>query len=315
MEHLLLKSHYYQHWFKLSDVRESTLKDYASHIKRFELYLIVEKGLTGELDFDKFIYFPEDDTFLSINEKFIINYFSYLESIQITNRSLYKSVSALRNFFGFLKDLRLIKHNPMAHFKNPYYDPKITDRSISLRDCEKLMKAAQWLDRSEPFFQKHTVLLLLMFTTGLRRNEIRELTIEQLDFEWNMIYVDRGQKTRANTVYMPKKLSLALHRLISHPTHREWQNKGNSNVFFSTRGKKFNQFTLNELLKKLCLKADLPKITSHCLRHSMASLLLSRGVDISIIQRQLRHKFIETTLRYLPSATADEIQFGKFEYE
>lgn len=309
MEHLLLESHYYQQWHKLSDVRESTLQEYTYHIKRFEHYLLVEKDLTGELDFDKFIYYPEDDTYLSISEKFISDYFSYLESIQIAYHSLYMSVSALRNFFGFLKDVQLIKYNPMAHFKNPYYDPKINDRAISLQDCEKLMKAAQWLDRSDPFLQKHSVVVLLMLTTGLRRSEIGELTIEQLDFERNMIYVDRGQKTKANTVNIPRILGLALHRLINHPTHKQWQNAGNSNVFFSTKGKKFNQFTLNELLKKLCDKAGIPKITSHCLRHSMASLLLSRGVDISIIQRQLRHKSIETTLRYLPSATVDEIRF------
>jgi integrase/recombinase XerD len=309
MEHLLLESHYYQQWFKLTDVRKSTLENYSYHLRRFEHYLVVEKGLTDELNFDKFIYYPEDDTYLAINEKFISNYFSYLESSQMTNQSLYMSVSALRNFFGFLKDVRLIKYNPMAYFKNPYYDPKLFDRSIAFQDCAKLMKAAQWLDRSDPFLQKHSVLVLLMFTTGLRRNEIGKLTIEQLDFERNMIYVDRGQKTKANTVFMPRILSLALNRLINHPTHTKWQNAGNSNVFFSTKGKKFNHITLNDLLKKLCHKAEIHKVTSHCLRHSMASLLLSRGVDISIIQRQLRHKFIETTIRYLPTATVDEIPF------
>ncbi|NBD27999.1 tyrosine-type recombinase/integrase [Paenibacillus glycinis] len=312
MKNVLSGSNYFKQWQMHADVRKRTLNEYSYLLIKFGQYLVVEKGFTGELDFDKFIYYPEDGTYLPINERFINNYFSYLESIETSRSRLYMAVSALGNFFAFLKDMRFIKHNPMAHYKNPYYNAKVSDRGISIQDCNKLFSAAKLLDRSDPFFQKHNVLLLLMFTTGLRRNEIGGLTAEQLDFERNMIYVDRGQKTKATTVYMPKVLSLALQRYLGHPTYKKWQDAGNSNVFFSANGKKFNHLTLNEILKKLCLKAEIPRITSHCLRHTMAALLISRNVDISIIQRQLRHKYVETTLRYLPTATIDELQLSEW---
>ncbi len=247
---------------------------------------------------------------MPINGEFITGFFSYLEASNKTKSRLYMHVSALRNFFTFLKDIKLIQSNPMAHFKNPYFEHKANDRSISLQDCEKLLNACRELDKRDPFLRMHSVLVLLMMTTGLRNKEIRELTIGQLDFQRNIIYVDRGQKTKANSVFMPKVLSSELQRLINHPSHLEWQEEGNDNVFFSQKRKKFNQLTINQLiLNKLCAIAGIPKITAHCLRHTMAALLLSRGVDLSIIQRQLRHKYPETTLRYLPVATIDEIQF------
>ncbi|MEC0269701.1 site-specific integrase [Paenibacillus anseongense] len=309
MTHLLLESNYYRQWHKLADVRRTTLEQYSSCLNKFEHYLVIEKGFSGELDFNKFFYYEDDGTYLPINEEFISGFFSYLESLNTTRRYLYMYVSALRNFFTFLKDIRLIKSNPMAHFKNPYYDPKFHDRSISLRDSEKLLHACRELDKSDPFLRMHSVLVLLMLTTGLRNKEIRELTIGQLDFQRNIIYVDRGQKTKANSVFMPKVLSSELQRLINHPSHLKWQHVGNNSVFFSQQRKKFNQFTINEvILNKLCKIAGVSKVTAHCLRHTMAALLLSRGVDVSIIQRQLRHKDIETTLRYLPTATIDEIK-------
>lgn len=308
MSNVLIESNYYRQWCELVDVRESTLREYKYCLKKFEQF-IVEAGFTGDLDFDRFYYFEDDGSYMPINEDFISRFFSYLEASNSTRARLHMHVSALRNFFTFLKEIQLLKTNPMAHFKNPYYDPKFRDRSISLKDAEKLLYACRELDKCNPFLRMHAALLLLMLTTGLRNREVRELTIGQLDFQRNIIYVERGQKTRANSVYMPKVLSSELQRLINHPTHLQWQEEGNDSVFFSSRKKKYNQFTINGILKKLCNIAGIPKVTAHCLRHTMAALLLSRGVDVSIIKRQLRHEDIETTLRYLPTATIDEIQF------
>ena len=307
MNQPLFESKYFQQWYKFTDVKESTIREYFYCLKRFERYLVIEKGFTGELDFDNFFYFEDDGFYSPINEEFVSGFFTHLE-IKMTKRYLHMHVSALRNFFSFLKDMQLIKSNPMAHYKNPYYEPKLYDRSISLQDSEKILKACRELDKTDPFLRMHAVLILLMLTTGLRNREIRELTIGQLDFQRNIIYVDRGQKTKATSVYMPKTLSSELQRLINHPTHLDWQKKGNQIVFFCQTRRKFNRFTINNILKKLCEIAEVPKITAHCLRHTMAALLLAEGVDISIIQRQLRHQHIETTLRYLPVATVDELQ-------
>lgn len=309
MKQILRESNYYIQWIKLVDVSKSTLEEYRYCLYTFERYLVEEKGFTGELDFDRFFYYEDDASFMPINEEFIIGFFSFLEKQKTTRSRLYMHVSALRNFFTFLKEIRLINWNPMAHYKNPYYDPKFKDRSISLKDSNKLLLACRELDRNDPFLRMHAVLILLMFTTGLRNKEIRELTIEQLDFQRNIIYVDRGQKTKAKTVYMPKVLSSELERFIHHPSHISWQEEGNNVVFFTPRRKKFNKFMINGVLKKLCAAAGISKVTAHCLRHTMAALLLSRGVDVSIIKRQLRHQHIETTLRYLPTATIDELHF------
>ena len=113
---------------------------------------------------------------------------------------------------------------------------------------------------------------------------------------------------------MPEILCSELERMINHPDHKEWQQNGNTTVFFAN-GRKFNQFTINKKLRDLSQIAGVKKITAHCLIHTMAALLLSRRVDISIIQRQLRHRYPETTLRYLPSATIDEIQMGDFDIQ
>ncbi|MCU6796819.1 site-specific integrase [Paenibacillus sp. WQ 127069] len=311
MEHILIDSDYLHLWKRYSGLRQTSLNSYMSYLRKFEFFLIQIKKFEGSLDFDKFTYYVDDNLYSPITEGFINEYIQYLKNeCKATRSTLYANISALSNFFTFLKDMRVIKLNPMAHYKNPFYDPKINDRSLSKNDCGLLLEASVKVD---PFFRVIYVLVLLMVTTGLRNKEIRELTIGQIDFGRNIIYVDQGQKTTANSVYMSTILTFELRRLINHPLHKSWQTNGNISVFFRSNGRKFTTLTINEILKELCVVAGIKKITAHCLRHTMASLLLDSGVDVSIIQRQLRHKDMETTLRYLPQITDVEMLAQDFD--
>lgn len=60
------------------------------------------------------------------------------------------------------------------------------------------------------------------------------------------------------------------------------------------KGRVFNS-TVNNRLKALCLKANIPIITIHGLRHTHASLLLFAGVSIASVARRLGHSSMTTT--------------------
>ena len=287
MNNILLDSVYYKTWKTYTQLKPISIKTYTIELSKFEKYLI-HCGYKGELNFDKFYYYEESNVYAPIDKGFIDAYIDYLR---------YDNIVYLKNFFSFLISVNKIKSNPIAHFKNNYYERKLIDRSLSLIECKKLLNASLTRD---PFFRHDYTLLLLMMTTGLRNSEVRNLTLEIIDFDRGVIIVDKGQKKSPNTVYMTTSLKKELNRYLSHPMFEEWKKTGNRLLFFKD-SEMLSSIKLNKLIKSVALSAGITKnVTAHTFRHTTAYLMQLANIDISIIQRQLRHASIATTIRYLP---------------
>ncbi|MNI13886.1 hypothetical protein D3C73_671330 [compost metagenome] len=108
MDHILLDCDYVEQWRRYSNLRPSSLSSYICCLQEFEHFLLLKK-FSGALDFNNFFYYSDDNIFLPLNEAFINEYFRYLKEECNTSRStMYMNVSALKNFFTFLKDIQLI---------------------------------------------------------------------------------------------------------------------------------------------------------------------------------------------------------------
>jgi integrase/recombinase XerD len=298
MSKLFMDSQYYTYWLNYSPVKNKTY--YKTHFKKFEEYLIL-RGYNGEtLNFD-FFFCSASGEYEAIDKQFIDEYIAHLEYDQKASKiTLYNNIVYLKQFFTFLYDSRLIKNNPFHGYLNKYYERKIIDRALSLEECRLFLKSAK---EADPFLNMHYVLGLTMMTTGLRCSEVVQLTYPQINFERNVIHVNQGQKTTSQVVYMPLILSHYLKQYLEHPAYQEWVSKGNIEVFFLNE-RPFNKAVLNRLIKRVAKDAGLSRtISPQCFRHTTAYLMQLNGVNLRAIQRQLRHKSIATTLRYLPPAS------------
>ncbi|RNB92497.1 site-specific integrase [Brevibacillus fluminis] len=293
---IILTSKYYLYWKTYIPLSPRSIQQYTTELKKLEEY-ILQSGFTGCLNFDQFYFYKPTQEYSSIDEEFLRGFIRYLkEQKNASHGVLFSTIVALRNFFGFLKASGLIKVNPVSSFHNPYYQRKIYNRALSLKESEQLLQVAL---KADPFTRQYYVIVLLLLTTGLRNSELRSLTYDQIDFERNVIYVDKGQKTNANTVYMTDNLADEMARYLFHPHFVQWKEKNNS-IIFHKNNAPYRNDTLNNLLKTLSKQAGIKKeVSAHCLRHTMAYLMQKEGVSIRVIQRQLRHKMLGTTLRYV----------------
>lgn len=152
------------------------------------------------------------------------------------------------------------------------------------------------------------MLLTLALTTGLRRGEMLALRWTDVDLEHQTVkvrrtvdyiprygYVENEQKTAAGrrVVLLPSFVvdMLKQHRIQQLEARLKagsaWEDR--DLVFTGLSGGYFNPRYLEKLMQRVIAEAGLPHMTLHTLRHSAATLLLSMGVPLKVIQEILGH--------------------------
>ncbi|WP_106494701.1 site-specific integrase [Lentibacillus sp. Marseille-P4043] len=141
--------------------------------------------------------------------------------------------------------------------------------------------------------------ILLVAKTGLRFSEALALTPSDFDFSKQKLIVEKTWNYKVTKgEFQPTKNESSKRKI-----QLDWQTAMqfsqliknmdiNKPIF--VKGRVFNS-TVNNRLKVLCLKANIPVITIHGLRHTHASFLLFAGVSIASVARRLGHSSMITT--------------------
>lgn len=141
-------------------------------------------------------------------------------------------------------------------------------------------------------------MLSIFYACGLRRNEGVSLDVSDIQFRRKLIYVRKGKNYKERLVPIEGKplADLQNYLLESRPS---FPNVANLNAFFvSLKGRRVDGQSLQIRLQKLCIKAGLPQIGLHALRHSIATHLLESGMPLEQIASFLGHKSLESTQIY-----------------
>ena len=164
---------------------------------------------------------------------------------------------------------------------------------LSINEVEKLIAVTRNL--------KHKAIIMLAYSSGLRRQEIQQIKPSAIDSSRMQVHVVQGKgKKDRYTILSPKALEvLRLYYKYEKP----------SCFLFEVQGKKGKQLadgTLNCIVKKLAVKAGIKKqVSFHTLRHCFATHLLEKGVNLKLIQQFMGHASIKTTSGYLHLANVN----------
>ncbi len=139
---------------------------------------------------------------------------------------------------------------------------------------------------------KHRCILMLIYSAGLRRSELIDLEIPDIDSE-RMVVNIRGAKGKKARISLLSENTLHLLRdyYISY--------KPKVYLFEGPKGGKYSPTSIANILKKSARKSGITKnVTPHMLRHSFATHLLEQGTDLRYIQELLGHNSSKTTEIY-----------------
>jgi site-specific recombinase XerD len=140
---------------------------------------------------------------------------------------------------------------------------------------------------------KHKAILMLAYSAGLRRNEVRSLKISDIDSSRMLIHLHttKGNKERY-TILSPLMLD-TLRQYYRQYKPTDWLFEGQTRDNIS-------ESTVDAIFKDALKKANVQKkVGIHALRHAFATHLLEQGVALPIIQQMMGHTSVRTTSLYL----------------
>ena len=216
---------------------------------------------------------------------------------RLSSESVYLEIAALRAFYRFAENEKLLPANIAEHLSLPRRWQRLP-KALSAVEIEKLLSPET---PETPQNLCDQAVLELAYASGLRLAELRAVRLEQLHLEAGFINViGKGNKERV--VPVGKKAVAALERYLETGRPNLVNRKSPANVFLTKRGTPFAPVTLWLRIKQRARRAGLASrhggITPHMLRHSFATHLLEHGADLRVIQELLGHASISTTEVY-----------------
>jgi integrase/recombinase XerD len=213
---------------------------------------------------------------------------------RLSSESVYLEIAALRAFYRFAENEKLLPVNVAEHLSLPRRWKRLP-KALSNEEIDRLLAPEK---PETPASLCDQAVLELAYASGLRLAELRNLRLEQLHLEAGFINViGKGNKERV--VPAGRKAVEALNRYLDSSRPKLVTAKSPANVFLTKRGTPFAAVTLWLRIKARVRRAGAARnITPHMLRHSFATHLLEHGADLRVIQELLGHASISTTEIY-----------------
>jgi len=142
--------------------------------------------------------------------------------------------------------------------------------------------------------EKHRLMLSMVYGCGLRRNEVLNLTLFDVDRSRKLLRIRQSKGFKDRFVPLSDKLIEMIDRYLLHYRPEKYLFEG------QYRGTKYSETSLEKIFRRAFERAGINKqdITLHGLRHSYATHLLESGTDLRYIQELLGHKSSRTTEIY-----------------
>ena len=174
-------------------------------------------------------------------------------------------------------------------------------RAINLPSLKKDTRLPVILNRTElkilfavPKLLKHRIVLTLIYSAGLRAQEVINLKIADIDFERKTIHIRQSKYKKDRIVPLSDYMAIGLKKYIAVEKPHLWLFNGKEpDGRYSVRGL---AWVMREALKKTSISK---KVNLHSLRHSYATHLLEEGVNIVTVKILLGHANVQTTMIYL----------------
>jgi integrase/recombinase XerD len=207
-----------------------------------------------------------------------------------------RALSSVRGWLGFMVEEGQLERDPSSRLKSAKRGRSLP-KPLPEEEMARLLDAVSGAD---PIDLRDRALLELLYGTGARVSEVVGLSIEDLDFDEELILVT-GKGARQRLVPMGSGLRAALTRYLEPGGRRELlRDQRTTRLFLNARGGVLTRQGVDLVVRRRALAASIPRarVSAHVFRHSCATHMLAHGADIRVVQELLGHASIATTQIY-----------------
>ena len=251
-----------------SYLQKLTLKKYAQNT-----------GKTYIACFERFINYYKESDIDHLDTRDIQKYLVYLVEKNASNSYLNQAINSIKFYYEIVLEMP----QRFYHIERPRKERKLP-QVLSKSCVRKLIDATS--------NSKHRCIVSLLYSSGLRRNELLTLTLSDIDSQRMLVRVKsaKGNKDRYTLLSQTTLEDLRLY-------YKHWKPK--KYLFEGQKGTVYSASSVGKIVSRAGCKARIPiRVTPHILRHSFATHLLEAGTDLRYIQLLLGHNSTKTTEIY-----------------
>ena len=265
--------------------------EYINIEKRYSPNTIISYRKDLE-DFAKFLLDTESiENLQKADKKMVRNFIIHLNNQKLSKRSINRKISTLKSFYNFLLRISEIKTSPLegismlkfyAEKQIPFSEEEMKHLLLILEEVQ-----VELLDK---------LIIEVLYQTGMRRAELCNLPLENVNFSRNeIVVIGKGNKERM----VPISPDLSKVLKIYYLEHRKPTAEAEKYFFVSSKGKKITEkfvyLMVTSYLSQVSLKE---KKSPHILRHSFATHVLNGGAEISKVKKIMGHASLASTQVY-----------------
>ena len=232
-------------------------------------------------------------SFLNISKEIANKYKAYLITKNYENKTSSLYLSAVRTFYNYLVEIKVININPFLLVKNPKIVRKLPN-FLNSSESECLFTkniANSYLDIRNEFIVE------FLYATGLRVSELCNIKLSDILFEEEKVKV-MGKGSKERIVYY-KACDTNLFNNYVNNIRKKILGEVSSDYLLVSKTGKLTVRRVEEIVKAYAYKRNIKsKVTPHTLRHTFATDLLNNGADIRSVGQMLGHESLSTTQIY-----------------
>ena len=238
----------------------------------------------------------DDGNLVDVNYSQIRSWIVNLVDSDISNRTINRKISSLNTFYKFLQKTKQLEKNPLINHKAL----KVSKRVQVPFSEKEITSVINTINKDTDFKSLRNKLIVeLFYSTGIRRNELINIKVQDIDFFNNSLKV-LGKRNKERIVPLLPSVKESIQFYLKERDLIA----DNFDALFMTDKKKKLYPTLvyriiNEYFSTVSSKV---KKSPHVLRHSFATHLLNEGADLNSVKELLGHSSLASTQEYTHSS-------------
>ncbi len=219
----------------------------------------------------------------------------------VSNRTINRKISSLQAYYKFLLKIGEMTVSPLVKHRALKTEKKI-EVPFSEKEMESVLSEIPFEDDFEG--ERDKLIIELLYATGMRRTELVNLKIQDLDLAGHQLKV-LGKRNKERIIPL---LHSTVRQINTYLDKRsELQSRSDSSYLLLTKDglKIYETLVYRTINKYFSLVSPKVKKSPHILRHTFATHLLNRGADLNSVKELLGHSSLASTQVYTHNSIAE----------